>query len=60
MLRFSLTLDKEPEIEVALGWMLRAHALLMDLHATDVVGSSVYSRLDSRLLRWIVSAMPCC
>ena len=38
--RFSLTLDKELEIEVVLGWTLRAHALLMDLHATDVVGSS--------------------
>ena len=24
-------------MEVALGWTLRAHALLMDLHATDVV-----------------------
>jgi hypothetical protein len=58
--RFSLTLDKELEIEVALGWTLRAHALLMDLHATDVVGSSAYSRLDSCLLRWIVCAVPCC
>jgi hypothetical protein len=58
--RFSLTLDKELEIEVVLGWTLRAHALLMDLHATDVVGSSAYSRLDSCLLRWIVCAMPCC
>ncbi len=45
---------------MALGWTLRAHALLMDLHATDVVGSSAYSRLDSCLLQWIVCAMPCC
>ena len=48
--RFSLTLDREPEIEVALAWTLRAHDLLMELHATDVVGSSAYSRWDSRLL----------
>jgi len=46
--RFSLTLDKEPEIEEALGWTSRVHDLLMDLHATDVVGSSAYASIWRR------------
>jgi hypothetical protein len=54
--RCSATLREEPDSDVELGWTLRAHALLMELHATDVVGSSAYSKLDSPLLPWTVSA----
>ena len=40
--RFSVTLGQEPEVEVALVWLLRAHILLTVLHVEDVLRGWLY------------------